>query len=132
MKVPSALQPIARIVKPGHTVTVPADHHAARVTSDEHLVAETSAALRLEESSLPTRTYIPRADVQATLERSEKQTHCPWKGDATYWHVTVNGIRHEDAAWSYEEPIDDVKIIAGHLCFDLADEFEVTLGAAVG
>jgi len=112
-------------VKRGHIVTVPADHHPARVTSGEHLVAQTDAALRLDESNLPPRTYIPRADVQATLERSGKETFCPWKGDATYWHVTANGTRLEDAAWSYEEPIDDVAIIAGHLCFDLAEELSV-------
>jgi uncharacterized protein (DUF427 family) len=112
-------------MKPGHVVTVPPDHHPARVMSGEHLVAQTAAALRLDETNLPPRTYIPRADVRATLERSDKRTHCPWKGDATYWHVTANGTRHPDAAWSYEEPIDDVTIIAGHLCFDLADDLQV-------
>ncbi len=69
--------------------------------------------LILSETGMANRVYVPRASVTANLERSEKITHCPYKGDATYWHV--DGKR--DAAWSYEAPYGEVEAIAGHLCF---------------
>ena len=70
--------------------------------------------LVLSETGLPNRIYAPRESVTQQLERSETTSHCPYKGDATYWHVDGR----QDAAWSYEEPYDSVRAIAGHICFD--------------
>lgn len=69
--------------------------------------------LILSETGLPNRVYVAREDVDAELVRSETTTDCPYKGHATYWHVDGR----QDAAWSYEEPLDSVLPIAGHLCF---------------
>jgi uncharacterized protein (DUF427 family) len=69
--------------------------------------------LVLSETGLPNRIYVPRASVSAELERSDTTAHCPYKGDATYWHVDGE----PDAAWSYEDPYDEVRLIRGHLCF---------------
>lgn len=69
--------------------------------------------LILSETGLPNRTYVRRDTVSGEFIRSETQTHCPYKGDATYWHVDGK----EDAAWSYEEPYDEVAAIRGYLCF---------------
>jgi len=63
--------------------------------------------------TLGTEVYVPREDITGTLERSEKTAHCPYKGDATYWHVDGT----QDAAWSHEEPYDSVRPAAGHLRF---------------
>jgi uncharacterized protein (DUF427 family) len=73
--------------------------------------------------------YIPREDVAMDLlERSGRKTHCPYKGDASYWDVTAGGLRARDAVWSYEQPFDAVKAIAGRLAFysnkvDAIEEF---------
>ena len=70
------------------------------------------------ETSLPVRAYIPRRDLVAGhLAPSPTQTTCPYKGDATYWHVHADGEKFPDAAWSYELPLAAAMKIAGHVCF---------------
>ena len=63
--------------------------------------------------------YFPRDDVDMSLlKESSTQYTCPWKGDAQYFHLEVDGETVEDAAWSYPEPKEAAKNIAGHLSFD--------------
>jgi uncharacterized protein (DUF427 family) len=69
--------------------------------------------LILSETGLPNRVYVPRDSVTGTVEPSQTTTYCPYKGDATYWNV--DGVA--DAAWSYEDPFDEVLAIKGHLSF---------------
>ena len=82
-------------------------------------IAETAAAIRLKERGLPDRFYIPRSDARVQhLERSDRRTHCPFKGDATYYSVVVGSELAEDAVWSYEDPIPEMRAIRAYLCFD--------------
>ena len=63
--------------------------------------------------------YFPREDVKMDhFKKSDKQYTCPWKGEATYYHIEANGELMENGAWSYEEPKEKAKQIAGHICFD--------------
>ena len=63
--------------------------------------------------------YFPRESVDMSkFKPSPTQYTCPWKGDAEYFHLLVDGQTVEDAAWSYPEPKDAAKEIAGHLAFD--------------
>jgi uncharacterized protein (DUF427 family) len=63
--------------------------------------------------------YVPAADVTpGVLTRSEKRTTCPYKGEASYWHVTVGDRRFDDAAWSYEMPLAEAAGVATHVSFD--------------
>ena len=79
---------------------------------------EARRALVLEETRCPTRFYLPRADVRMDrLERTTTHTHCPYKGDASYWTVRVGARVAADAAWSYDEPLPEREDIRGHLCF---------------
>ena len=82
------------------------------------VVAESTNALELAEGSYPEVIYFPRDDIaMAFFDASDKTTHCPHKGDASYFHlVTKNGVL-DNAAWSYETPFDGVAEIAGHLAF---------------
>ncbi len=48
---------------------------------------------------------------------SDSTSHCPWKGDASYYSVVVNGEKNEDAAWYYPEPKPAAKEIKGHVAF---------------
>src|SRR5262245_34514359 len=62
--------------------------------------------------------YFPKADVRLDLlERSLRTSHCPLKGDATYWSIRSGERSATNAAWSYEEPIDSARGLAGHLAF---------------
>jgi hypothetical protein len=51
------------------------------------------------------------------LEPSTGSTHCPWKGDASYYHVAVGGTCNEDAAWYYPNPYDAASAIKGYIAF---------------
>jgi uncharacterized protein (DUF427 family) len=92
---------------------VPSSRHV-RVEADGEVVAESTRTLLLSETGLPNRFYLPREDVSAPLERSAKAMVCPYKGHSTYWSLPAV----PDAAWSYEDPLDSVKAIAGHISFD--------------
>ena len=109
-----------------HRIQISDGDREVVVRAGEHVVARTARARLLREGRLPVRTYIPAEDVEpGVLTRTDKHTHCPFKGDATYWTVAVNGFSVENAAWSYEAPIPQSAAIKGHLCFDLAPELTV-------
>jgi uncharacterized protein (DUF427 family) len=62
--------------------------------------------------------YFPVEDVaKELLDGSEYSTHCPWKGDASYFSIVVDGRRNEDAAWYYPEPYDAAKDIKDYVAF---------------
>jgi uncharacterized protein (DUF427 family) len=107
------------IVMPGHRITIAPAQARVRVEIDGTVVAESDDALALEETGLPTRYYLPRADVSAELVPSDKQTHCPFKGEASYHSI---GDR-EDVVWFYPEPLEDVAAIRDRLAFWKVDLF---------
>jgi len=82
------------------------------------VLAESHDAVELCERGYPPVIYFPRDDIaMAFLDRSEKTTHCPHKGDASYYSIQAKSGPLTDAAWSYETPLDGVSAIAGHLAF---------------
>jgi uncharacterized protein (DUF427 family) len=102
----------------GHPIRIEPNPNRVRVVLGGTIVAETTRALTLREGSYPPVFYIPRQDVVFDLfDRTERQTHCPYKGDASYFRVTAGGIERRDAAWSYETPLPAAREIAGHLAF---------------
>ena len=73
--------------------------------------------MRLEEGNYPPVYYLPRKDVKMErLIRTSHTTHCPHKGDATYYSL-CNGRTARNAVWSYEQPLEQVKAIKDHLAF---------------
>ncbi len=119
VKVPDATHPIT--IRPtGSRVTV----SVGGVT-----IAESDKALSLAEASYPVVQYIPIADVdQSLLVRTDSQTYCPYKGDASYYSVqTPDGRTEADLIWTYEQPYDAVAEIAGHVAF-YANRAEVSVG----
>jgi uncharacterized protein (DUF427 family) len=103
---------------PYHRVDVHQSSRAVRISVGDDLIAETKRPVLLFETSLPVRAYVPRGDVVAGhLAPSPTQTTCPYKGDATYWHVHAGGRTFPDAAWSVELPLAAAMKIAGHVCF---------------
>lgn len=90
----------------------------ARATFNGETVAKSDAALILHERGYPPRIYFPLHDVRMDLlTSSDRSTHCPYKGDASYWTVSANGAQAADVAWAYRQPIDDVAAIKDHLSF---------------
>ena len=94
--------------------------HPGRVVVkfQDAVVADTQSAVLLKEGSLPPRLYIPRADVDMNaLVPTDHRTHCPYKGDASYFTLKVGERTAENAVWTYEQPIADVDGITGLLSF---------------
>ncbi len=102
----------------GHTVRTEPSDKLVRVTVGGELVAESRRALALHETHLRTRWYLPLEDVrEGVLEPSDTTSHCPYKGDASYYSVRAGGDLHPDLVWTYRDPIADVREIAGLVCF---------------
>jgi uncharacterized protein (DUF427 family) len=97
----------------GHTISTHPSEQKVRVELDGQVLAESTNAIALEETGLPTRYYLPREDVRMDLLTSTETTSfCPYKGDATYF--SAPGAT--DAFWVYEHPSEeDAKPIAGLL-----------------
>ncbi|WP_022929714.1 DUF427 domain-containing protein [Patulibacter americanus] len=70
------------------------------------IVLDTLDAQLLHETGLPPRVYAPTGDFRVeALTRTATSTHCPFKGDASYWSLDVHGHTIDDAVWAYEEPL---------------------------
>jgi uncharacterized protein (DUF427 family) len=111
-----------------HPITVePTDKHVT-VWINGELVADTHDALTLQESTYPAVQYIPLRDVVGDwLRPSDTETYCPYKGDASYYHVvTAAGDTVDDAIWTYEKPHPAVAQIAGHVAF-YPDKADITV-----
>jgi uncharacterized protein (DUF427 family) len=111
-----------------HPITVTPTKGRVLVKFGGEVIADSTRALTLQESSYPPVQYIPREDTQMTFfESSAHKTHCPYKGDASYFSLKAGDKRAENAVWSYVEPYSAVEGIAGHLAFypDRVDSIEV-------
>jgi uncharacterized protein (DUF427 family) len=112
---------VARVSASGaraHRITVSEPVVAVRVEVGGLVVAETSRARVLHERGSPPRYYLPRDDIRMDLlAATEHTTNCPFKGDASYWTLELDGDRHENIVWSYEAPIASLTEIGGLLCF---------------
>jgi uncharacterized protein (DUF427 family) len=89
-----------------------------RVELAGHVVAESTAALRVLETASPPTVYVPPADVARELLReTSRQSVCEWKGHARYADVVVGGHRAPRAAWWYPEPVAAYAALADHVAF---------------
>lgn len=103
---------------PDHPITIESNPKRVRVVCNGRVIADTRRALTLREADYPPVQYIPRADIDMTLlKRTAHTTHCPYKGDASYFGVEADGRVSENAAWSYEAPFPAVAAIKDHLAF---------------
>jgi uncharacterized protein (DUF427 family) len=113
-----------------HPITIEKNPHRIRVVLGGFIIAETTQSLTLREATLPVVHYIPREDVHMDLlDPTDHRTHCPYKGDASYFTATAGGLVRENAAWSYEKPFPAVGEIREHVAFypekvDAIEEFQ--------
>ena len=88
------------------------------VIFNDFVVAVSANAIILHEEDFPAVHYLPQADVRMDLAtRTDHSTHCPFKGDATYWTLTVGGKVAENAIWAYEMPFDEAMVIKNLVAF---------------
>jgi uncharacterized protein (DUF427 family) len=116
---------------PRHFMQLDPVGQTVRIHFGEVLVAGSDRALRMLEigkRAYAPQYYIPRQDVSVALTRTTKSTHCPLKGDASYF--TIDGLDGaEEIGWGYETPLDFASQLSGHLAFDLR-RVSITIDAA--
>ena len=115
---------------PYHRVDIWDTSRPVRVEAAERVIARSTRAKLLFETSLPLRVYIPPADIEpGVLVPSTTRTECPYKGQAKFFSVQAGSTRFADAAWTYESPLREAIGAAGHVCF-MGDGIKVDLGQA--
>lgn len=112
---------------PYKRVDILASSRRVQVDLDGVLLADSSAPRILYETGLPPRYYLPLPDVrQEILRPSTTTSHCPYKGNAAYWSVDINGVLHPDLVWIYRTPLPESQKIAGLACF-YNEKVDITL-----
>ena len=77
------------------------------------IIAETAETLIIENNH-----YFPANAIKTEFfKKSNTHTHCPWKGEASYYTIEVDGLQNKDAAWYYPDPKDAAKAIKNHVAF---------------
>ena len=119
-----------KIPGPDHPIDIDANPNRVVVRRGDQTIADTHKALRLREANYRAVNYIPREDVDmAQLSLSSHSTHCPFKGDASYFGLDSAGL--ENVIWSYESPHEAVAKIAGYLAF-YPNQFQIIEHAPAG
>lgn len=103
---------------PDHPITVTPATTRWRVAYNNHVIADSGDAVVLEEAGYGPVVYFPRDDVAMEyFSRTDRSTHCPYKGDAAYYTINMDGKLTENAVWTYEDPFPSVEAIRGYLAF---------------
>ena len=113
--------------RPEHRIETKPAGRCVRVRFKGELIADSRSALEMREGTYAPVYYLPRADVRMErLVRTTHQSHCPFKGDASYYSIADGP---ENAVWSYEQPYDEMLPIKGLLAF-YADKVDVEVLSA--
>ena len=99
--------------------------HHVRVEISGIVVADSRDVMVMHETRLPPAYYFPRKDVRMDLmSPTQHRTICPFKGNASYWSMTLGAEVIENLLWSYEDPLPEATEIKGYVAFypDLLDK----------
>jgi uncharacterized protein (DUF427 family) len=105
---------------PKHRIYFAAFGARLRATLGGAPLLDTTRARLLYETGIPAVPYIPLEDFVSTrLTRTDHTTHCPFKGDASYWSVD----QAANVVWAYEDPKAEAAWLGGHAAvyFDRMD-----------
>jgi uncharacterized protein (DUF427 family) len=111
------------VARPDHRVDLLPESRRVKVVFGGATVADSGAALRVEETGHGPVYYLPEKDVRVDLMHpTEHHTRCPYKGEASYWTIEVQGNgganrQSENAVWGYPSPYDEVSGLAGYYAF---------------
>ncbi|HSL00741.1 MAG TPA: DUF427 domain-containing protein [Rubrobacteraceae bacterium] len=102
----------------GHVLYFEDSPRRVRAAFGGETIADSKRAKLLHEKGLLPVYYFPIEDLRIDLlEKSDHTTHCPYKGDATYWSLRVGEKVAENAVWGYPEPIEGAPLFAGLVAF---------------
>ncbi|MEE8352097.1 MAG: DUF427 domain-containing protein [Rhodospirillales bacterium] len=99
-------------------ITIKPVSRRLRVVFNGEIIAESDRALVMLERGHNNVFYFPRADVRMEfLKSTDHSTHCPYKGDASYWNIEADGETAGNAVWGYKNPFEEVSEIKGYVSF---------------
>jgi uncharacterized protein (DUF427 family) len=89
-----------------------------RIVFNGEVIADTTSAVRILETSHPPVYYIPQADIRMDLlTQTQRQTVCEFKGAARYWTLRVGDRVAADVGWSYPNPMRGFESIRDAIAF---------------
>ena len=110
--------PEMKVPGPDHPITITANEARVQVAYRGHVIGDSRETLLLKESTYKPVLYFPREDIEmAFLARTDRVTFCPYKGEANYFSLFMDGHLAENAVWTYEDPYPAVAQIKGRLAF---------------
>jgi uncharacterized protein (DUF427 family) len=111
---------------PDHPITLTPAPQRMQAKVGGRVIADSAAAILLAEASYKPVAYFPRADVEMALfTKTARKTVCPYKGEASYYTVTLDGTARDNMVWSYEDPYPAMAAIKGLIAF-YPDQAEVS------
>src|SRR5919204_4097661 len=136
---PFAREPAGRfnvpIEPPGRLLFWDPVEYRVRAFFGGEAIADSRRVMMLHETGHLPVWYFPEEDLRGDLlEPSDKTTHCPYKGDASYRSIRVGDRVAPDAVWAYPQPIESAEFLAGYaaLVWDAVDEWFVEDEQAFG
>lgn len=103
---------------PGYVVFTLAAPKRLRVKAGGEVIADTTAGLILFESDHLPVYYFPRASVRMDLlAPGDRTSHCPYKGEASYYSLKGHDDTYRNIMWSYEDPIEACPAIGDYVSF---------------
>jgi uncharacterized protein (DUF427 family) len=103
---------------PSKVIKVTPQPGTVAVYAGDTEIARSTRAKALDEPPYATAIYIPFEDIHfEQLQKTAHSTHCPYKGDASYWSALPSGEKGANAMWAYEHPYDEMTGIANHGAF---------------
>lgn len=110
--------PQMKTPSPDHPITLEAAPGRVQASYAGHVIADSRDVIILREADYPPVAYFPRGDVDmAFMGRTARSTHCPYKGQASYYTLVMDGRLSENAVWSYEDPYPAMAPIRDRLAF---------------
>ncbi len=103
----------------GYRISLEPESRRIRAEFQGETIADSSNVLVMHETRLAPVFYFPREDVRMdSLVKTDRSTHCPFKGNASYWTIRVGASSIENAAWSYEAAYDESSRVEKYIAFD--------------
>lgn len=107
-----------KVPGPDHPINLAAAPGRVRARYMGHVIADSDNVLVLAEAGYHPVAYFPREDISMEFfARTDRRTHCPYKGHASYFTLLMDGELAENTAWSYEDPYPAMEAIRGRLAF---------------
>jgi len=107
-----------RMEGPAHQLFFEDFPRRVRAIFNGEVILDTRRGKLLHETGLLPQLYVPRQDVLLNLlEATDHSTHCPFKGDASYWSIRSAERIAENAAWAYPEPLEDTLWLRDYVAF---------------